>query len=233
MKTNYKAMILAAGLGERMRPLTENSPKPLLRVGGQALIEYHLKRLQSIGVTEIVINVSYRAEQMIAFLGNGERYGVKIQYSIEDNGPLGPLGGIRQARSLLGKKPFLLFSADVWFNAPLPEALLMDDGCSHLVLAEKSELGNFFSLKENGLLSKEGELKDYAGIARFRPEHLDCSAKTFVELVDTLIAQEKMRGSLLKGHWFNVGTPADLKKLDHQLSANKIGSYGTFPFEGA
>jgi MurNAc alpha-1-phosphate uridylyltransferase len=191
-------------------------------VGGQALIEYHLKRLELIGVSEVIINVSYLAEKIIEFLGSGERYGLTIQYSIEDEGPLGPLGGIRQARALLGNKPFLLFSADIFFNGSLPEALLTDDGCSHLVLAEKSKLAHFFSLEADQFLSNVGELKDYAGIARLRPEHLDYPVKTFVELIDTLRVQKKIRGSLLKGDWFNLGTPAHLIELDAYLKGSQV-----------
>jgi MurNAc alpha-1-phosphate uridylyltransferase len=211
-------MILAAGLGERMRPLTANCPKALLPVGDKPLIEYHLQRLQMLGVQEVVINVSYLAGQIIAYLGNGERYGLRIEYSIEDDGPLGIMRGIRQALPLLGAQPFLLFSADVWFECPLPAALLVEDANSHIVLAEQSKLASFFSLTAGGFLCAEGKLKDYAGIAKLQPAHIQQhQTDRFDVFIRQLIQDHQVRGSLLTDAWFNVGTPDELAAINQHL----------------
>lgn len=210
-----KAMILAAGLGKRMRPLTQDCPKPLLKVGDQALIEYHLKRLKSLGITDVVINVSYLAEKIIDFLGTGERYGLKIQYSIEDDGPLGVWGGIQQARSILGDSPFLLLSADIWFDKAIPAELFKDNGCSHFVLAKNTDISKDFSLDKGNHLARQGNLKSYAGIAKIMPAHLDYKASSFCEWIDTLIAGKKAYGSLLDGSWHNVGTPEELERVNN------------------
>ncbi len=213
-----KAMILAAGLGKRMLPLTQDCPKPLLRVGGKPLIEYHLERLFLLGITDVVINVSYLAEKIIQFLGTGERYGLNIQYSIEDEGPLGVWKGIQQARSLLGNSPFLLLSADVWFDKDIPAKLFEENGHSHFVLAKNTDISRDFSLDENSYLLKQGELKSYAGIAKLSPVHLDYPADSFCEWIDVLIAKNQANGSLLDGNWHNVGTPEELNKLDSRLN---------------
>lgn len=213
-----KAMILAAGLGKRMRLLTSDLPKPLLQVGGKPLIEYHLERLRSLGITDVVINVSYLAEKIIEFLGAGEHYGLRIQYSIEDEGPLGVWEGMQQARSLLGNSPFLLLSADVWFDKDIPDELFEKNGHSHFVLAKNSDISRDFSLDENNCLLKQGDLKSYAGIAKVSPAHLDYPAGSFCEWIDVLIAKNQASGSLLDGNWHNVGTPEELSKLNSRLS---------------
>lgn len=215
-----KAMILAAGLGTRMRPLTDNCPKPLLEVAGKPLIVYHLERMQTLGITDVVINVSYLAEKIIGFLGRGDRYGVNIQYSIEDEGPLGIIGGLQQARPLLGKNPFLLMSADVWFDGAIPEALLVDDGSSRVALTHASKHAAFFSLQSDGLLSTDGELMDYAGIAKFYPQHLDGAPEKYGNFIRHLITKKQIKGSLLPGHWFNVGSPEELQEAQSYFLAN-------------
>jgi MurNAc alpha-1-phosphate uridylyltransferase len=212
-----KAMILAAGQGLRMRPLTDHCPKPLLRVGDHALIEYHLFRLQALGVRDVVINVSYLAEQLIACLGGGERYGLRIEYSIEDQGPLGIMGGLRQALPLLGSEPFLLFSADVWFAGELPAALLDCDDSSHVVLTAQSTLGQFFALQQ-GRLATTGDLMDYAGIARLHPQHIrEYPGDTLIDFIQQLIQLRQVTGSELTGPWFNVGTPDQLQAVQDCL----------------
>lgn len=214
MSLPYKAMILAAGLGQRMRPLTNSTPKPLLRIGDAALIEYHLTRLRAMGVREVVINVSYLAEQIIAFLAGGERYGLSIEYSIEDQGPLGVMAGLLQALPLLGDQPFLLFSADVWFQSEFPEALLTRNDYSHVVLSAHSELGAFFGLNENNQLTTTGVLMDYAGIAKLNPQHIKQYYRDkLADFIYQLIQAQLVRGSLLSGQWFNVGTPEDLQAV--------------------
>ena len=115
-----KAMILAAGLGERMRPLTHSLPKPLLPVGNSTLIELHLQKLKAAGIEEVVINISWLAEKIASHLGNGSHYGLRIQYSYEEK-PLETAGGINQALPLLGREPFLLINADTWSDYDLKQ----------------------------------------------------------------------------------------------------------------
>jgi len=113
-----KAMVLAAGFGERLRPLTETTPKPLLKVGNKPLIQYHIENLVSAGVRELVINTSWLGDQIEAFLGDGSRFGVDISWSREEE-PLETGGGIRRALPLLGSEPFLLINGDIWTDYPL------------------------------------------------------------------------------------------------------------------
>ena len=131
-----KAMILAAGFGERLRPLTEKTPKPLLKVGVKPLIQYHIERLASAGVRELVINTSWLGDQIESFLGDGSRFGVSIAWSREAE-PLDTGGGIRRALPLLGSDPFLVINGDVWTNYPLDslvEREWADEIEAHLVL---------------------------------------------------------------------------------------------------
>lgn len=133
-----RAMILAAGFGERMRPLTKHTPKPLLEVGGVALIEHHLRRLAAAGFDELVINVSHLGQQIIDFCGDGGAWGVQITFSEEDE-PLETAGGIIKALPLLGSEPFLVVNGDVWTDYPFELVLshdLPESGGAHLVLVD-------------------------------------------------------------------------------------------------
>ncbi|MGB8712043.1 MAG: nucleotidyltransferase family protein, partial [Onishia taeanensis] len=133
-----KAMILAAGLGKRMRPLTDSCPKPLLPVAGKPLIVHHLERLAAAGITDVVINVSYRAEQIIEALGNGAAHGVSITWSREDS-PLETGGGIKKALPLLGEAPFLLINGDVWCTPDLTRLPRLDGDLAHLWLVDNPD----------------------------------------------------------------------------------------------
>ena len=172
-----KAMILAAGLGERMRPLTDHTPKPLLKVGGATLIEYHIERLAREGFRELVINVSHLGEQIVNFCGDGGRWGLAIKYSHEE-APLETAGGIVKALPLLGQEPFLVVNGDIWidypFGALLPRAGQLGD-CAHLVMVDnppQHPLGDF-RLDDEGLVrvrpSTESGLT-YAGVGLFAPD---------------------------------------------------------------
>ncbi|MFQ5460960.1 MAG: NDP-sugar synthase, partial [Anaerolineae bacterium] len=130
-----KAMILAAGRGERMRPLTDQLPKPLLEAGGRRLIEYHLQALAGAGIRDIVINHAHLGQQIEDFLGDGSRYGVQIHYSPEDGRPLETGGGIFHALPQLGPDPFLVVNGDVWSDYPFARLPRQPAGLAHLVLA--------------------------------------------------------------------------------------------------
>lgn len=210
------AMILAAGKGTRLRPLTENCPKPLIQVNGKALIEYHIERLARQGIQRIVINVGYLGNQIIDTLGAGEKYGVSIAYSVEEEGPMGVVPGLKHARSLLGNEPFLLVSADIWIDSAIPKTFFQSAQPSHLLLVQtKRERG--YGIDRNHAIVEATPGFDYAGIARINPNHLATRATTFQSLIDSLTERKEITGEIFKGQWYNVGTPDVLEKLNNHL----------------
>ncbi len=214
-----KAMILAAGKGERMRPLTLHTPKPLLPVAGKALIEHHIDKLVAAGCTELVINHAWLGAQIEQALGDGRRYGVPIRYSAETE-PLETGGGIYRALSLLGDAPFILVNGDVWTDydfSALPHQL---DGLAHLVLVDNPEHhpGGDFSL-HNGRVQDSGpdQSLTYAGIAVLHPGlFAGCSAGAFrlAPLLRQAMAQGLVSGEHYGGRWLDVGTPERLRQAD-------------------
>ncbi|WP_295802112.1 N-acetylmuramate alpha-1-phosphate uridylyltransferase MurU [uncultured Microbulbifer sp.] len=218
------AMLLAAGFGRRMRPLTDFTPKPLIPVLGKPLIEYALERLAAAGVTRIVINLAHLGEQIRDHLGGGEQWGVQIQYSPE-NEPLETAGGITKALPLLGSEPFLVVNGDVWcdfdfadwIQNPLPEncpgRLLMVPNPPH------NPEGDFGI--ENGLLSGTTKPRyTFAGISWLRPEILTAypKARDRYGLGEVFTHNEDlMQAELFRGDWCDVGTPERLNNLEERL----------------
>jgi len=220
-----RAMILAAGRGERMRPLTDSIPKPLLEVGGQCLIEYHLDALCKAGVSQVVINHSWLGEQLVAKLGDGKRYGVSIVYSAEPAQPLETAGGIKKALPLLGTEPFIVVNGDIWTDfdfSILPETLATE---AHLVLVENPDhhpQGDF-SLGENKFLDNT-PVFTFSGISVFSPDffnRLDEGVLPLAPLLRKAIEERKVSGELFTGEWWDVGTPERLAELDTYIRANK------------
>lgn len=217
-----KAMILAAGLGTRMRPLTDHCPKPLLEVGGKPLIEHHLERLASVGIRDLVINVSYRAEQVVAALGDGSRHGVRIQWSREET-PLETGGGIRQALSLLGEAPFLLVNGDIWCDIEPAWLAPLGDDLARLVLVDNPEQHPHgdFRLDAAGRVHAEGQPRlTFAGISLLDPalvaEHAPGAFK-LAPLLREAMRAGRVAGHHHRGHWVDVGTPQRLCELDAWL----------------
>ena len=231
-----KAMILAAGRGERMRPLTDHCPKPLLRAGNHSLIEWHILRLQRANITEIVINHAWLGEQIEAQLGDGSQLGVRIQYSPE-NPALETAGGIRQALPLLGDAPFLIINGDVFtdwdaqhaFTAV--ESLKHSDCVAHLWMVQNPEhnlKGDFYLQTPDNLLSEHpltisDHTLTYSGIGCYKPalfSSLPASQPApLAPLLRQAMAQQYVRGELLQGSWTDVGTPERLEKISTQLGA--------------
>lgn len=220
-----RAMILAAGRGERMRPLTDSIPKPLLEVGGNCLIEYHLDALHRAGVTQVVINHSWLGEQLVAKLGDGKRYGVSISYSAEPGQALETAGGIKRALPLLGDKPFIVVNGDIWTDfdfAKLPETLTTE---AHLVLVKNPEhhpRGDF-NLAEYNLLDNT-PVFTFSGISVFSPDffnRLDEGVLPLAPLLRNAIDEQKVSGELFSGDWWDVGTPERLAELDRHIRENK------------
>ncbi len=220
-------MVLAAGFGKRMRPLTDRMPKPMIPVLGKPLIEYTLERLAAAGVNRVVINTAYLGEQIRDHLGNGERFGASIQYS-EENEPLETAGGITSALPLLGGAPFLVVNGDVWcdfdftswVNNPLPEncpgRLLMVPNPPH------NPEGDFGI--DDGLLSGTTKPRfTFAGISYLRPEILTAypNARERYGLGEVFAHNEdKMQAEVYEGDWCDVGTPERLNKLEERLRAS-------------
>jgi MurNAc alpha-1-phosphate uridylyltransferase len=218
-----RAMILAAGRGERMRPLTDTRPKPLLEVGGKSLIQYHLEALARAGITEIVINLAWQGELIRSALGGGERFGVQIRYSEEPQGALETGGGIFAALPLLGAEPFLVISGDIWSEFALDSCIdrLARDDMAHFVLVPNPDFhaqGDFGI--ENGRLLDRAPRHTYANIGVLRAEFFaDRHPGRFAlaPLMFEWIRQGRVSGELYRGRWYNLGTPAQLAHLDAQL----------------
>ena len=217
-----KAMILAAGLGTRMRPLTDHTPKPMLRVAGVPLIEHHVRRLVAAGVTEIIINHAYLGEQIEQHLADGERFGCRIQYSREGE-PLDTGGGIFRALPLLGEQPFLALNSDAWTDYPLQNLLNLNPARAHLVLTDnpaQHPLGDFY-LQGDGLVRAEGvgSKLTWTGLRVLNPAlFVGCIDGVFsiVPLLKKAMAEEWVSGEYYGGQWLDVGTPERL------LEANRL-----------
>lgn len=239
-----RAMILAAGRGERMRPLTDHTPKPLLPVGGKPLIVWHLERLAAAGLRDIVINYAWLGEQLPEQLGDGSRYGVRIQYSPEASGGLETAGGIVQALPLLGQAPFLVINGDIWCDWEPADAfghrdamdraradawlLLVDNPAHHpegdFHLARDGVLGapDNDTPPEQALarLSHSPRLT-FAGVGVYRPELFagipTGAREPLAPLLRGAMARRAVLGSRHTGRWTDVGTPQRLEALDVQL----------------
>ncbi|WP_027962442.1 N-acetylmuramate alpha-1-phosphate uridylyltransferase MurU [Halomonas halodenitrificans] len=223
-----KAMILAAGLGTRMRPLTDHCPKPLLRVGGKPLIVHHLERLRAAGIRDVVINVSYRAEQIIEALGDGGDHGVRIAWSREAT-PLETGGGIQHALPMLGAAPFLLVNGDVWCDLdPATLPALGDDELARLVLVDNPahHPDGDFHLDAAGRVHEQGEPSlTFAGISLLDPALVadePPGAFALAPLLRRAMAAGRVAGHYHRDQWVDVGTPERLQKLDETLTSNHL-----------
>lgn len=230
------ALIFAAGLGERMRPLTERTPKPLLPVGGKPLIEWHLEKLASINVRYVVINTSHLADQFPDALGDGSRWGLRIRYAYEGPTPLETGGGMLNALGLLGPEPFLVISGDVWTDADFGALPAEPPGLGHLLMVDNPahHPGGDFSLDAQGVLHDNDTLPrlTYSGIGVFRRELLhdwravidDAGAAAkpprfkLRPLLERSMSLAQLHGSHHCGSWTDVGTPQRLAELDGKLS---------------
>ncbi len=220
------AIVLAAGLGTRMRPLTETTPKALLRAGGRLLIEHHLEKLAAAGVRDVVINTSYLAEQFPAALGDGARWGLRIHYSHEGPEPLETGGGIKHALPLLGSAPFIVVSADVVSDFDYARLPPQPDGLAHLVMVPNPDFhprGDFWldgtRLNERGV----GESLTFANIGVYRAELVAGEPSTRFKLLPSYqraMREDRLGGERHAGFWANIGTRPQLARLDAHLSAH-------------
>ncbi len=209
-----KAMILAAGRGERLRPLTDSVPKPLIRIGGKALIVRHLEALAEAGFSDIVINLAWLGEQIQHALGDGRSFGLSIRYSREPTA-LETAGGIIQALPLLGDQPFVVISADVLTDYSLNRLPASLDGLAHLVLVDNPPHhpdGDFALDGRQIKLSESGRLT-FSGIAVFDPAlltGLTPGRRALRPVLEAAIAAGQVSGERYGGLWADVGTPERL-----------------------
>ena len=243
-----KALLFAAGRGERMRPLTDSTPKPLLRVGGKRLIEWHLEALARAGIRDVVINTAHLAAQFEPALGDGARYGLSIRYSHEGEQALETGGGMLHALALLGREPFLAVNGDIWCDADLARvarAPRAPELLAHLVMVpnpEQHPAGDFVLGGDGRLIdplagdtgaSLGGQRLTFSGIGWYRPELLDGWRGLFAKeegahetpprfklapLLRRAMRAGRVTGELHAGAWADVGTPERLSELDSRFS---------------
>ena len=214
-------MLLSAGLGKRMQPLTQEIPKPLIKLAGKSLIEHHLTRLKSAGYREIVINLSHLGDTIKQKLGDGKRYGVHIEYSHEGEHPLGTAGGIVHALPLLGDKPFLVISSDIWCDHPLSFSDLVHD-MAHLVLVDNPahHPSGDFSYESGKACVSGGDFLTFSGIGIYKPELFKkqtAGQTALAPILHSAITRERVSAEHYAGTWFDIGTPERLREAEQHL----------------
>lgn len=217
-----RALIFAAGRGERMRPLTDTTPKPLLTVGGKPLIVHHLEKLVRAGVREVVVNTSQLAEQFPAALDDGSRWGLHIRYSYEGPEPLETGGGMLRALPLLGEDPFIAVNGDIWTDFDFSTLPQNPQGLAHLVMVDNptQHPGGDFVLRDGLLHDEPTPRLTFAGIGVYRPELLAEHALgkfSVVPILRAAMRAGRVSGAHHRGAWFDIGTPQRLAELDQLL----------------
>ena len=230
-----KALILAAGLGERMRPLTNTTPKPLLMAGGKPLIAWHLEKLAALGATDVVVNTSWLASQFPEALGDGSRWGLRLHYRFEGDTPLETGGGMHNALGLLADAPFLAVNGDVWTDFDFALLPAEPPGLAHLVLVDNppQHPAGDFALHDDGRVDSEGEPRlTFAGIGMYRASLFDDWRAIIGDapgvdetpprfklapLLRAAMARGQVAGTHHAGRWTDVGTPERLAELDASL----------------
>jgi MurNAc alpha-1-phosphate uridylyltransferase len=218
------AIILAAGEGRRMKPLTDTRPKPLIKVAKKSLLERHIEGLAGAGFTEIVVNASYFASQIVDFCDDRQFGDARVTVVVEET-PLETAGGIVNALPLLGERPFVAVNGDVYTDFPLArlQALDLQDDLAHLVMAPNPEhhpAGDFV-LKNGRLLAGGQPRVTYAGLSVMSPqlfEGMKPGKSALRPLLDTAIIEARLSGQLWSGLWSDVGTPARLRELENKLN---------------
>jgi MurNAc alpha-1-phosphate uridylyltransferase len=219
-----QAIILAAGEGRRMKPLTDTRPKPLIKVAEKSLLERHIEGLAAAGFTEIVVNASYFASQIVDFCDDRQFGDARVTVVVEET-PLETAGGIVNALPLLGERPFVVVNGDVYTDFPLArlQAFDLQDDLAHLVMAPNPEhhpAGDFV-LKNGRLLAGGQPRVTYAGLSVMSPqlfEGMKPGKSALRPLLDTAIIEARLSGQLWSGLWSDVGTPARLRELENKLN---------------
>jgi MurNAc alpha-1-phosphate uridylyltransferase len=215
-------MILAAGRGERMRPLTDRTPKPLLEVGGKPLIQYHIEALRDAGFRELLVNHAHLGKQIVEWLGDGAQFGVHIDYSAEPEGALETGGGIKQALPLLGEQPFLVINGDIWTDYPYQQLYREPEGLAHLVMIDNPPHHPEGDFQLNGRRLKVGgnSKLTFSGIGLYRPDLFTDSpdgAFPLAPLLRRAMQAGEVSGEYFQGRWLDIGTPQRLAELNREL----------------
>jgi N-acetyl-alpha-D-muramate 1-phosphate uridylyltransferase len=228
------ALIFAAGLGERMRPLTDRTPKPLLEVHGKPLVVWHLEKLAAIGVHYVVVNTSHLADQFPETLGDGSRWGLRIRYAYEGPVPLETGGGMLNALPLLGPEPFIAINGDIWTDADFAQLPAEPRGVAHLMLVDNPahHPKGDFALDQQGVVHNDGETRlTFSGIGVYRRDvlyhwrdvigdNIDANAKPprfkIAPLLRAAMDRGAITGTHYRGAWTDVGTPERLASLNAQ-----------------
>jgi len=236
-----RALVLAAGLGERMRPLTNTTPKPLLLAGGKSLIAWHLEKFAAIGVTDVVVNTSWLASEFPKALGDGSRWGLNLHFSFEGPVPLETGGGMLNALPLLGEEPFIAVNGDVWTDFDFAKLPREPRGVAHLVLVDnppQHPQGDFALHDDGRVLDAPG--LTFAGIGVYRPSLFDDWRSIVGDapgadetpprfrtppLLRAAMGRGDVDGTHHTGRWTDVGTPARLAELDAQIRHAREGGH--------
>ncbi|MCY4043539.1 MAG: nucleotidyltransferase family protein [Cellvibrionales bacterium] len=221
-----KAMILAAGFGKRLMPLTAEKPKPLLNVGGKPLIQWRIEALVDAGITEIIINHAYLGQQIVDFCGAGEKFGAQITYSPEPE-PLETAMGINNVLDFFENQPFLIVNADIFTDFPLQKLTSIDlnEDLAHLVMVDNPKhnpKGDFSVTATNQLALPQNDTLTYSGMALLTPAFFDAfyaGEKPLKPLFLKAIEAGKISASKMTGFWEDVGTPERYEMLNQQLRA--------------
>ncbi len=213
------AMILAAGRGDRLRPLTDNMPKALVEVRGQSLLERHLDNIRSAGIERVVINLGWHGEQIVSRVGSGSRHRLEVVYSQEADNILETGGGIHKALPMLGSDPFLVVNADIYTDMPVPEQALAAETLGHLVMVPTPDYRDRgdFALNDGLIRNSDAAELTFSGVAIYRPEFFDgCEAGRFLlaPLLREAADAGQLTGSLYDGLWADVGTPERLAAVN-------------------
>lgn len=216
-------MILAAGRGERMRPLTDHIPKPLLRLAGKMLIEYHLENLKAANITEVVINHAWLGEKIAQTLGDGSRYGLSIQYSAEAEA-LETAGGIVNALPLLGESPFIVINGDIFCDYDLSHLPSSLTAMAHLVLVNNPAhhpQGDFALTAVNFVSATQGDKLTFSGIGVYDPalfKGFTAGKRPLAPVLREAMQAQQVTGEHYQGIWHDVGTPERLHEIELSLS---------------
>jgi len=213
------AMILAAGRGERLRPLTDEIPKSLVEVRGKSLLERHLENIRDGGVKTVIINLGWLGEHIVRRVGSGSRYGLEVIYSPEGDNVLETGGGIHKALPMLGSDPFLVVNADIVTDMPVPGVELAADILGHLVMVPKPDyLGHGdFELRDGLIRNHEAATLTFSGVAIYRPEFFDgCEAGRFplAPMLRAAADAGQLSGTLYEGPWADIGTSERLDAVN-------------------